>query len=407
LQREAGEVGEDEDLQTVLDSALRIEREERGAAVTREAVRRLRCAFSELAKPAVHLEHQNPERTLHSLPAIYRTRLSRLPADCTGFPETDQKDHLRTCQHCQEFRRHNPGYLCLAHRYAYLLQDAVELATRAHLSLAQMVLTGGKIDLDRVLAHWAAAVAAARNAGAQVRTKRAIMRVILGRCEALSRESGRRRGERLTEAIDLIERARGLIGAADGGQLVATESELLTARGVWYGYGCHEYEDPDYEKGGRDLRRALELNPESLDTRDNLARALIFNAANLGHAGKRQRSFELASEAVAVLHEGLRRTRGHRQLLNMLLQTLDHLEELTLHDVSFDDLDRRLREPRGADAAPLSSRSAAAAAVRKLEAGDVSAAVTELIRVVRSSPDDDAIRQMLLDALRRKGAGSR
>lgn len=243
----------------------------------------------------------------------------------------------------------------------------------------------------------------------QVRTKRAVVRMALGRADALTEERGRRRGERLTEALELIERVRRQIGGSDEGQLRAKASELLTDRGIWYGYSCRDYEDPDYEKAAVDLRQALQLNPNSLHAWDNLARALIFHADNLNDAGNRQRRLELIIDGLTVLHEGLQRTAGHRQLYRMLGQALDQLEEITLHDLSVDELARRFDETVSADPGVPKTGAGRAQelftlATQRLEKGDVSGAISALIAAVRGDPTNETMRRLLIDAVKRKGS---
>lgn len=241
-----------------------------------------------------------------------------------------------------------------------------------------------------------------RNAGAQVRTKRAIVRVVLGRADALDQERGRQRGERLTEAIELIEKARELIGGADEGQLAAKAAEVLTDRGVWYGNGGYEEMDPDFERAAQDLRRALELTPGALHALDNLSRALIFQAANLPPSSGSRRSFELFAEALSVLNEGLRRTDGHRQLLSVLAQTLDELDERVLFELSPEELSRSIADVNGGGTG--AAASLAELADEKLGRGDEAGALRALIAAVRRDAGDDAIRGKLLAAVERKAS---
>lgn len=122
-----------DDIVTPLDAVLQSsDVEESLSPVTPEMLGRLRCAFSTLSKSVLLLEHHQPEQALRALPEIYRTKLSQLPTDCEGYTDTgDAETHVHSCRHCQDFLLRNPAYLGLPHRYARLLQDAVDLAARA------------------------------------------------------------------------------------------------------------------------------------------------------------------------------------------------------------------------------------------------------------------------------------
>lgn len=392
LEKAAGVEGEQEDILTALDAALGVGDQEGEAGDIQPGVLfRLRCTFSELGAAFRRLDGHQPELALQALPPIYQARLAELPADCAG----------------PDFERRNPAYARLPNCAARLLQDAVELAVRAHLGIALTALTAGG-GMPTAFQSWQEAIKVSRNAGSQVRTKRAIVRVVLGRAQALAQERGSRRGERLTAAIELVEQARDLIGGADRGQLAALAAKLLTDRGVWFGYGCHEYQNPDYEKAAQDLRRALDLTPDSLHARDNLSRALIFQAANLQLHGEPGRlvPLKLLAEAIAVLHEGLCRTAGHRQLVEILQRGLDELEEHILYELSTEELARRIVKMDGPSPA-LGERRAeaqrlAAAAARRRDQGDETGELMTLISAVRCDASDDVIRRALLSAVQHR-----
>ncbi len=410
LETAAGDAPEQEDMLTALDVVLEAGHQaEEAPGVAAGTLFRLRCAFSELGSALLLLDRHQPEQAMAALPPLYRQRLADLAEECPGSAGAAavSAEHLRACAACLACAGANPAYLCLPHRPARRLQDAVELATRAHLAMAQTALTVGGGDLAPAFQRWHEAVEVSRNSGTQVRTKRAIVRVVLGRAQALAQERGARRGERLTAAIDLVERARGLIGGADQGQLAALAAKLLTDRGVWYGYGCHEYENPDYERAAEDLRRALALTPDSLHARDNLSRALIFQAANLqGERGGRS-PLRLLAEAIAVLHEGLCRTAGHGQLVEMLQRGLDELEECVLYDLSTEELAQRIAAADGARSGPPvgggeDARQLAADAARRRAAGDETGELMTLITAVRRDAADDVVRRSLLDAVKHR-----
>jgi tetratricopeptide (TPR) repeat protein len=338
-------------------------------------------------------------------------KLSQLPPDCRALARSRaDADHRRDCPHCGEFLTRSPAYLCLGHRRARLLQDAVGLAVRAHLSLAKSALARGRDGLREAFRHWEAAIEVASHAGAQVRTKRAIVRVALGRARALSRVRSPHRGDRLSEAIDLLDRARQQIGGADGDQLAAQESEILLQRGTWYGSTGFEYGVQSYDEAVKDLRRALELNPASLRTWDHLARALIFDASDRHLSGAPRQALRLVSEGLTVLHDGMQRMDGPSQLREMLLQALDELQEMILHELSVEELARRIADrvspgPVSGAAGLPQVQEPAAAAEELMARNDVAGAITTLIAALRHDPANGTLLRNLIHAVERWAAG--
>ncbi len=380
---------EREDLLTTLDTALGTGDEGAGQA-TPEALFRLRCTFSELGVALLLLDRHLYDEAIENLPPLYQRKLSELPEDCPEAGSAELTDsHRRTCPTCRSFLEKNPAYFCLDHRHARLLQDAVEVATRAHLGRAQEALAASKTEA--ALEGWRQAIEISANAGAQVRTKRAIARVVLGRAEALSQVRSRRRGERLSESIKLIKQSRRMIGRADEGRLEARLAKLLTSRGVWYGYGCIKYQGPAYGKAAEDLRAALELDPDSLHARDNLSRALIVHANNLPEDGVSVKALQLFAEAFAALHEGLQRTGNHRQLVQAFRRGLDELEGIILFELSPEELADRIADM---------ARSEPASPPLRPPSGEYGIAdVINLITAMRREGVEAPLRQALLDAV--------
>jgi hypothetical protein len=379
---------------------------ERGDDPGETALQRLRWAFSELAPAFTLSEHHRFGQALRALPALYRQSLAGLPPDCPGPPSDGTADaHTMSCEHCQGFIHHNPAYTFLPHRRARLLQDAVDLAVRAHLAIARTALTGGGGGLGRALEEWAEAIRVAENAAATVRAKQAIVRMVLGRVDALMGERGARRGACLDEAIDLIDQVVPLLGAVGRAALLARMAELLTDRGVWHGYGCHEFGfQPDLALAATDLRRALELNPESVRTRDNLVRALVFGIPGLPGADTPSGKLKLLGEALGILHEGLERTPGHGLFRETLDYALEGLEALVLEKRSFEEVAALMRASGERPPGPEGDRAAralelAGEADRKLRQDDLSGALYDLIRATRLDPGSGSIRRSLLDAV--------
>lgn len=319
---------------------------------------RLRGLFSELGEAIVLLEQNQPDRALDALHGVHRMTLSELPDECE-HETTSIGDTSAQCPGCADFLDRNPGYRGLPHRRSQLLQDAVQLATHALLTLAQLALLEGRHGLDTVLKRWREAVDVAANIGAQVRTKRTIVAGVLARADALMQETDPERltGERLTEGIALVAAARQLVGRADKEQLTAKEAELLTARGVWYGSWCYPYEELNYERAVTDLRQATALNADSLDPRENLAQGIVHWVDSLRHESDAEHQLRLLSEAVTVLHKGLVDTSNHPRFMATLGQVLDELEEWCLGELSGKELRDRLRGARPPNTADESSIS--------------------------------------------------
>ena len=374
----------------------RLDAEQGARGVEHGAGFRLRCAFSELGEAIMLLEQNRPDRAVDALRGIHRTTLKDLPADCgheLGTAETG-------CAECTEFAERNPGHAGLRHRRTRLLQDAVDLATRAFLAEAQATLVDGRPGVDAALRHWRAAIEVAANVGDSVRIKQAIVPVALGRADVLRDEhwGTRLADERLTEAIDLVAAARQLVGGVDAGQLTAKEAELLTTRGVWRGCWCYEYDEPSFERGVDDLRQALTLNPESLDTRDNLAHGLIYWAQSLHHQSQAGQQLRLLGEALTIVHEGLLRTPSYVQFGAVLAAVLDEFEQWCFDELTDEELDRRLRERSTVSPADGSTKAEQLIrqADREIEEHPV-AGLLNLIAAVRSDPGA-AVRARLVKA---------
>ncbi len=366
------------------------------------AVRELRWAFSELARGFALSEVRKFDTALRALPA-FRT-LTTLPEDCAG--PASAAGHTDTCGHCQEFLRHNPAYVRLPHRHARLLQDGVELAVHVRLALARTALTRGDGGLDEALAQWGELVKVSRNAGMQARSKKAVIRTVLGRVEALTDEDGPHFGDCLDEAVTLVESVITVLHPLDRelqGQLHAKLSALLSMRGVWRGYTRTKHGmRSDVYGAEADLRRALALNPESSHARDNLARALVFTLDDRTYDVSER--LELIREALGLLDVGLGQALTHRYR-ETLGEALDEMEKLLTRHLGVEGMGDLIRSD-GEETPPDDDDLATWAveltgrAERALRAGDILWALHHLIRATRAEPTDSRIRRALLDAAR-------
>ncbi|WP_234336072.1 CHAT domain-containing protein [Streptomyces sp. NRRL S-920] len=367
------------------------------------AVRELRWAFSELARSFALCEVRKFGPALRALPAL-RT-LSTLPDDCAG--PASRAGHAEECDHCKDFLLRNPAYVRLPSRHARLLQDGVELAVHVRLALARAALTRGDGGLDEALEHWRELVRVSRDAGMQARSKKAVIRTVLGRAEALADEEGTQLGPCLDEAVLLVESATAVLHPLDRdllGRLNGRLSALLSLRGVWRGYTCTKHGMRcDVYGAEADLRRALALNPESSHARDNLARALVFTLD--------ERTYEvparlgLLHEALGLLDVGLGQALTHRYR-ETLSESLDELEKLLTRHLGVGGMGDLIRSdgqetPPDDDDLPCWAAELTDKAERALRRGEILWALHHLIRATRADPTDSRIRRALLDAVRR------
>jgi hypothetical protein len=139
-------------------------------------------------------------------------------------------------------------------------------------------------------------------------------------------------------------------------------------------------------------------------TRDNLVRALVFGIPRLPGANTPGGKLKLLGEALGILHEGLARAPGHRLFHETLDYALEGLEALALEKRSFEDVAALVRDSGEPPPGPDDDRAAQALGLereadRKLQEGDLSGALYDLIRATRLDPDSASIRRSLLDSV--------
>ncbi|MFD5749671.1 CHAT domain-containing protein [Streptomyces sp. NPDC127033] len=374
------------------------EPESESASVT---LRRVRWAFSELARASSLVERHRFESALRALPEFHRQRMPELPADCGG-PGADGHPGIGECPPCQDFLRRNPAHTYLPRRRNHLQQDAVGLAVRAHLFIARGLLAN-RGELGRAMAELTEAIGIAANAAMTVRVKEAVLRLILGRVDALT-DMSVLQIDPLNESIALVEAALPVVGTVGTHTLTARWAALLVDRGIWYSSRCRDVGvQPDLPLGLADLRRALELNPASARPRLNLAQALIFEMDALPGGNTTGGRLTILREALVILHHGLIRAEADSRLLECQLGALEELEPLLLAGVGIDQLNDMITE-YGTNTPAESDPSAHAddllrQAEEKRLLGDRPGFLHRLVRACRTDPTSVRVRQALLDAL--------
>ncbi|MQY12591.1 hypothetical protein SRB5_27270 [Streptomyces sp. RB5] len=378
-----------------LDAAVR-----RGEEPGELTVQAVRCAFSSLSASLSYFSRHRFEQALRSLPAV--DDLSALAEDCPPQPRT-RDGHLADCGHCRRWLDTDPAYLLLPHRRARLVQDTADLSVRAHLALAGAALADADGGLERAFTGWTAAIAVAGQAKTAVRTKRAVLRMVLGHAETLAADETETRGDALGEAIALIERALPLLGGFGREPLTARLAELLSSRGIWYGFGCSAYgREREWVPAEKDLRRALELNPESPKARDNLVRALVFGLDSGTSAVDR---LTVVLDALRLVHEGLERLPRHRRYHESLGEALTDVDTIVFGNLTLQELITGIQQvpPSGPPLPPAEQAvQLAEEAEQRFLAGDTTGALNRLVRATRADPYNSDVRRRLIGAVEQR-----
>ncbi|MFC4885110.1 CHAT domain-containing protein [Streptomyces beijiangensis] len=375
---------------------------QQGTGVGEQALRDLRCAFSELAPAFTAFGRERFEQANSLLPD--GVSLRDLPPECGGGHQDSGAD----CADCAAFLRDNPAYAALPGRRTRLVQDTVDLAVRTHLVLARTALAHGEQGLPRARDEWTAAIAVSVRAAVAARTKKAILRMVLGRAEVLAEESGERMGDCLDEAVVLVESALPLLrplSSNDRGRLEAKLSDLLSFRGVWRGYTCADYGMPRDQRGSEDdLRRSLVLNPESVRARNNLVRGLVFGrATRIPHEHQAER-LSVLREALGLLDEGLERVPTYARYWDTLGEILEDLEAPLLSRLSPRELGEQIAragaETERARGNPRSrAGELAAEAAGRQQDGDLWGALHCLVRATRIDRTNATVRHDLMSVI--------
>jgi tetratricopeptide (TPR) repeat protein len=166
-------------------------------------------------------------------------------ADCRKRPGTAEP--MVCAPGCPRFAADNPAYAGWPDGPARLAAAARPVLREALLRAARSALTAAKPEISAASGYWRRALALAD--GTQLAgVQRAIADLALGRADALQE------AERDDEAIELLSRARELVGDRNRGRVDGMLALLLNNRGV----GRLE---SGPAAGLADLRRATELNP--------------------------------------------------------------------------------------------------------------------------------------------------
>lgn len=358
-------------------------------------VRRLRIIFSSLAHVRALLEGAPPQPE-QALSQLTRLACDACPATCDDPNCTLHRDATPTirlcCPACADFAVRNPAYSQLPAPGKTLLEDALYLATQAHLRLASTRIEQDESSgLSAVTNEWKQALALATLWDGEVKTRTMIREAALASVARLSNNWMQHVDtRRLDRAIGILE----YLHEQDGKDsiIAAQLAEGLTNRAF---YRIKRQFDPMSARS--DMTRAYKLSATpTARTRDIYIYSLIL-VAGMTTERDRGESRRLLDEAGRLLNEGKRLFpdyAGYASTENVLRQTRADIDG----DTAAKDRDplEELREILGqARDTPASPRKQA---LGLREKGDLAAALELLERAWQQTPNDKGIQDELVTA---------
>ncbi len=268
--------------------------------------KQLMSYFSQLGAAQALFDLSRPEDALAALSDAACQRCRAAASTHQSYSRSASQQIVVCPDSCLDFDYFNPGYAGLTGKGDSLRRDAIELAVQAYLALAQSEITAATANTQAACAHWRKGIELSKELGSQAneQTQRRIVEMTLGRAQVLQR------GEKLDEAITLLEVTEGVCDDRYGQELVGRLAELLAERGVG---ACNE-QPPRWEPGVNDLRQALSLNPHVARLRANLCAALQLWALQYHQQWRNDAAIGLLEESLRHAQEGLRLTPNHPDL---------------------------------------------------------------------------------------------
>lgn len=252
--------------------AMRAEAEPK---VSGEEIKQIRYYFSQLATTAVLLDQSMPKEALSYLPTAILS--------------------------AADLKQNNPAYLYLVgeERIKQFRKDVSVLAIEVYVAISRLHITS-TVDLQAAAEAWREALRRARAARMESEAAKAISDLVIGRTRALQKESRDNQFEALNEAVPLLETAYSILRDADEGEIARELADALRCRGTWH------REWSMFKLAVDDFKRAFDLNPNHLVTRDDFCSGLITYAEHLAEEGDKDEALSLLSRAENLIDAGLR-----------------------------------------------------------------------------------------------------
>lgn len=343
-------------------------------------VRELRQLYSSLALPTVLLDSRAPDRALKLLQTA-DCGSCRPCGDPTCSIHSGLTPEIRICcDRCPSFKERNPGYARLEGGAEWLREDALRLATRAHLLLAEKQEGG----LPAVRAEWQRALDLARYWEGDVEIRDSIRATATALATDHRKEADKLDDEELYgRAIGLLEIASELVGSDSA--LNRELAEALTNRGIDRANGER------IDEAVADLERAFALLPTNHRVRDQYATALAGQATGM----EREEALEAFARARKIVEEG-QRIRDDYLPYQQTLQMIEQGQALLAGHNLAEDPWKELEEALGPETGEGETLQAATVQRR---AGNLEAALEALVEALEREPGRKGYEDEILEVL--------
>lgn len=285
--------------------------------VSGEEIKQIRYYFSQLATTAALLNQDMPEEALSHLP-----------------PATPSAD----------LGQNNPAYLYLGDEEGIkqFRKDVSVLAIEVYVAISRLHITSMP-DLQAAAEAWREALRRARAARMESEVAKTISDLVIGRTHALKKEGRDNLFEALNEAVPLLETAYSILRDTDEGEIARELADALRCRGTWH------LEWNDFKSAVDDLKRAFDLNPNHLVTRDDFCAGLITYADHLAEEGGKDEALALLSRAENLIDAGLRvhpESEALKNTLRFMQQVSDTINGKDRGEEAWTNLDQALQDFR-------------------------------------------------------------
>jgi tetratricopeptide (TPR) repeat protein len=193
----------------------------------------------------------------------------------------------------------DPLYLAIRGGAALFRRDVAELEIETQVALALQFLAHVPPDLQRAEAAWRKIMRRANESNQRRTAAEAICKQAIGRVVALDRDIARDNLQRLTEAVEILDRANSVLRGMKSDELAVLLIEKLAERGK------DHFLANQVEKSLADCRRAFDLAPDDAFIREQYAFYLLSFARDKAKSGLADEALTMLEQAKRLVDQGL------------------------------------------------------------------------------------------------------